>query len=288
MPLNEEAIAKIVKVALREDAAYQDITTLTFIPDTAKVEARIIVKESGVISGIQVARQVFKTFDKTTTFGERKKDGQAVQKGDVVAVIVGKARSVLSCERVALNFFSHLSGISTATNLAVKKVRSQGIRILDTRKTTPLLRSLEKYAILMGGGKNHRLDLSDQYLVKDNHVSILKKTKSMDLLVSHDPKILFEIEVEDFAELKKVVSYRPDIIMLDNFSPAEIKKAIRFFETHFPKKTNRPLIELSGNITLKNISQYAIRGVDFISLGALTHSVKALDLSLEIIKVYNK
>ncbi len=286
MPLNRAVIKKIVKGALAEDAAYQDITTLSFIPQETRVKARIVAKEKGVVCGIFIAREVFKTFDSKLLFKVYKKDGQKVGSGNTVVILEGRARSILSCERVALNFLSTLCGISTQTYKAVSRVRSKGIQILDTRKTTPLLRAFEKYAVLMGQGKNHRFDLSNQYLVKDNHLFILKKTRGLEALAGREKNIPFEIEVESLRDLTKALSYCPDIVMLDNFTPQDIKKAIHLIRRYFPNKEKRPLIELSGGITLENISRFAIKGVDFISLGALTHSARALDLSLDITKVY--
>ena len=288
MLLSKENIRYVVSEALKEDAAFGDITTLTFIPASVRIQAMIFAKEDGVVCGIPLARETFKVFDPKTRFNPRMKDGQSIKKGQVIAIVTGRARSILSCERVALNFISYLSGISTDTQKAVRRVKSRGIQILDTRKTTPLLRVFEKYAVLSGGGKNHRLDLSKQYLVKDNHLSILRKSKKLSLLSERALKIPFEIEVESLEELKSFLFYFPDIIMLDNFSPENIRKAIRVVRQMFPVKDKRPLIELSGGITPLNLSQFAIRGVDFISLGALTHSARALDISLEIIKVYSR
>ncbi len=285
MPLNKEVVNKFVRTALCEDAVRCDITTLAFIPKKSKAEARIIAKEAGVVCGISIASEVFNAFDKNIIYDAKKIDGDAVAKGETIVFLKGKARSILSCERVALNFMSYLSGISSDTRRAVLKVRSKGIQILDTRKTTPIYRMFEKYAVSMGGGKNHRFSLAGQYLVKDNHLSILKNTCGLDVLSSRKGDVAFEIEVEDLPELRKALKYGPNIIMLDNFSPKEVKQALRLLAKLFPKNENRPFIELSGGITIENISRYAIRGVDFISLGSLTHSARALDLSLEITKV---
>ncbi len=285
MPLNEDIVKIFVAEALREDAAAADITTLSFIPKDARIEARIIAKEDGIACGLQFVRKTFELFDKDLKINEIKKDGASFKKNETVLRAKGRARSILSCERVALNFLSYLSGISTATQQAVRKVKSSGIQILDTRKTTPLYRMLEKYAVVCGGGRNHRYDLSRQYLVKDNHIFILKKIRAMDVLVARDAKVPFEIEVDDLHELKKAFSYAPDIVLLDNFSPRDVKRAVQWIASVFAKKERRPLIELSGGITPENISGFAIKGVDFISLGALTHSARALDMSLEITKV---
>lgn len=283
MPLNKSKIKKIVLMALMEDAAHRDITTLSFIPDRLKIEAKIIAKDSGVVCGVDIAKTVFKTFDKNITFKENKRDGQAVKKGDAIASVRGGARSILSSERVALNFLSYLSGIASDTREAVLKVKRKGIRILDTRKTTPLFREFEKYSVLMGSGKNHRFDLAGQYLVKDNHLAVLKIARKGLNFSKRRDNVPFEIEVDSIEALKDVLRFYPDIILLDNFTPKMIKESIRLLKKIFPKKNERPFIELSGGITLENISDYAISGVDFISLGALTHSPKALDVSLEVV-----
>lgn len=285
MALDKKLVKKFVKEALKEDKVAYDITTKAFIPKDISVEARIIAKEGGVLCGMDFAREVFTSFDKTLTFRENKKDGQFVQKGGSIATIAGRARSILSCERVALNFLSYLSGISTQTSKVVKKVGKSGIKILDTRKTTPLYRGFEKYAVSTGGGKNHRFDLSDQYLVKDNHLFVIRRTKTLDVLLRRGLKVPFEIEVDNFSQLKEAIVYRPAIIMLDNFAPKEIRQAIVWLKKIFPLKNKRPLIELSGGITFENISRFCIEGVDYISLGALTHSSRALDFSLEICRV---
>lgn len=282
MALNKVLVKRFVKEALMEDAVSCDVTTNSFIPCNVRVEARIIAKEKGVLCGMDLAREAFKSFDKNLSFKESKKDGQLLEKGDCVAAMTGQARSVLSCERVALNFISYLSGISTQTKDVVKKVGRFGIKILDTRKTTPLYRIFEKYAVLMGGGRNHRFDLSDQYLVKDNHLFIIRKTKTLDVLLRRGLKIPFEIEVDNFTQLKEVMVYRPAIVLLDNFTPVQVRQAVLWLKRTFPQKDKRPLVELSGGITRENISRFCIKGVDYISLGALTHSFKALDFSLEI------
>ncbi len=282
MPLNKQLIRKTVERALSEDAAYQDITTLDFIPLKAVAEARIVAKEEGIVCGIPVVQEVFRTFDPKLSVKALKKEGTRVSRGSLVFVIRGSARSILSCERVALNVLSYLSGRASATFHAVARVRAKGIQILDTRKTTPMLRAFEKYAVLTGGGNNHRLDLSDQYLVKDNHVFVLKKTCGLDVLKNRRRAVPFEIEVDNFDELEKALTYAPDIVMLDNFTPSGVRRAVRLLKKRFPQKERRPMIELSGGINPQNISRYSLSGVDFISLGALTHSAKALDYSLEM------
>ncbi|HQP91520.1 MAG TPA: carboxylating nicotinate-nucleotide diphosphorylase [Candidatus Omnitrophota bacterium] len=285
MPLNNALVKKIVKDALIEDAAGRDITSLSFIPKDVVVDACIVAKEDGVVCGVSVAEEVFKSFDRLTVVSKLKKDANSVHYGEKVLIIKGQARSILSCERVALNFISYLSGISTQTHAAVSKAAKKGIRILDTRKTTPLLRVFEKYAVLTGGGKNHRLDLSDQYLVKENHLSVIDRTCGHEVFLWRKKSVPFEIEVQSLDELKRALVCQPDIVMLDNFSPADIRFAISLLKKIFPDRKKRPMIELSGGINLENISKYLISGVDFISLGSLTHSARALDFSLDILKV---
>lgn len=285
MRFNDPSVTLMIKAALLEDAAHQDITTLDFIPFAVRVEARIVARERGVVCGIGLAAEVFRVFDRSLSVRLLKKDGHLAKPGETLLTVAGKARSVLSCERLALNFLGYLSGIATQTRRACDAVRCHGIRILDTRKTTPLMRSLEKYAVCAGGGMNHRLNLADQYLVKDNHAFILEKTGRFDVLAMRRKKVPFEIEVESLSALQKSLVYCPDIIMLDNFSPSQVRRAVALLAKIFPKKEQRPLVELSGGIGPQNIRTYAIKGVDFISLGALTHSARALDVSLEIIKV---
>ncbi len=285
MRFNDPSVALMIKAALLEDAAHHDITTLDFIPFSARAKARIFTKENGVVCGTALAAQVFKVFDSSLSVRLLKTDGRMVKAGEALLTVAGKARSILSCERLALNFLGYLSGIATQTRQACDAVRHAGVRILDTRKTTPLMRSLEKYAVAAGGGMNHRLNLSDQYLVKDNHILILKKTGGFGVFARRRKKVPFEIEVESLSELKEALAYCPDIVMLDNFSPLQVRRAVALLKKIFPKNGRRPFIELSGGIGPQNIHRYAIKGVDFISLGALTHSAQALDVSLEIVKV---
>ncbi len=288
MHLNKVLVRKIVKEALGEDAADRDITTLSFIQDGVFSEASIVAKEDGVVCGVDIACETFRLFDRDILLSAIKKDGQPIKKKDIILKARGSAKSILSCERVALNFLTYLSGISTSTSEAVKKVNNKGIKILDTRKTTPTLRVFEKYAVLAGGGNNHRFDLSSQYLLKENHQDIIKKTSGSEVLLWRKSGVPFEIEVQDLDELSSALGLGPDIVMLDNFSPKDIKAAVTFLKKIFPDKEKRPLLELSGGITPENISSFAIRGVDFISLGALTHSTRALDMSLDITKIYTK
>ncbi len=282
MILDKAWVRRVVHAALTEDAAYRDVTTQDFIAPDVRVEAKITAGQNGVVCGVPFAREALRVFDKKARVTVVKKEGSCVRRGDVVLKIRARGRTVLSCERVALNFLSYLSGIATQTHEAVRRVRSKGITVLDTRKTTPLLRILEKYAVSIGGGRNHRFDLGEQYLLKDNHMFILRRTDTCGLLKKRRPHIPFEVEVETLKELEAVLALGPDIVMLDNFSPGQIRKALVRLARLCPDRRHRPLIELSGDITAENLSRYAIRGVDFISLGSLTHSAVALDFSLEL------
>ncbi len=272
---------EIVKLALREDIGSGDITTKLIISAKQKIKARIIAKEKGIVCGLAVARLVFKTVDKNIHFKPATSDGKQVKKGQVLARLQGKAVSILGGERVALNFLSHLSGVATLTNRYVQKVRPYKVKIMDTRKTTPGLRSLEKYAVRCGGGVNHRLNLSDQVLIKDNHLSSLKfKVKSLklkdiiDKIRKNAQGRKIEIEVKNIREFREVLKARPDIIMLDNFSVANIKKAVKI-------KSASVKLEVSGGVNLSNVRRIAATGVERISIGELTHSAGALDIALD-------
>ncbi len=282
MGLDKKVIRVLVRAALAEDAAGRDITTRDFIPAKVSVEAAIIAKKKGVVAGIPFVLEALRAFDKKACATVLKKEGALVRRGDVVLKIKASGRTVLSCERVALNFLSSLSGIASQASEAVRCVRSKGIRILDTRKTTPLLRAVEKYAVSVGGASNHRFNLGGQYLIKENHIFILRRTGSWDRLKKRRPGVPFEIEVDSPRELEAILRLEPHIVMLDNFTPAQVRRAVARIAKVCPDRRQRPLIELSGGIALKNLRRYAIRGVDFISLGSLTHSAVALDFSLEL------
>lgn len=282
-------IKKIIKAALAEDIGSKDITTLLSLPRYIKGEAVIIAKETGVLCGIEIAAAVFKEADKRISFCCLKKDGSRLRNKERVAHIKGDVRSILTAERVAVNFLSLLSGISTATAQFVDKAGPCSVKILDTRKTTPGLRVLEKYAVRAGGGHNHRLNLETGVIVKDNHLrggkffinGSLDESKFDDLIkrLRRGTALKIEIEVENLLEFRSVMKYNPDVIMLDNFPAAAIKKAVDFRNKHYPGI----LIEASGGVNLKNVREIASCGVDFISVGNITHSAKALDFSLEII-----
>jgi len=266
-----------VILALREDIGKGDITTDSIVPAGMRTSAKIIVKENGIICGLGIARLVFQSVDKNIKFTEKIKDGKAVKKGTVVAAVEGPARGILTAERAALNFLQRLSGIATLTNIFVRAAGGK-VKILDTRKTSPGLRVLEKYAVKIGGGFNHRLGLFDAVLIKDNHIAVAGSLKkAVDLAKRKHDRI--EVEVKTPAQVKEAIKAGVTRIMLDNMSIAGIKRSARLV-----RRSKRKIeIEVSGGITLKNIRSIAGTGADYVSVGAITHSAKALDISLKVI-----
>lgn len=271
-----KAIDELVGMALEEDAAFDDITTGILVPVSAAGEARIVARAHGVISGQRCAEAVFKRIDPKTRYRIEADDASAVTPGQTVSSIRGHISSILSAERTALNFLCHLSGISTLTSMFVEKVRGTGVVILDTRKTLPGLRTLQKEAVVHGGGRNHRADLASYILAKENHIAA---AGGIDELVSKlgDRLAAAEIEVASIEQLRELKTNRPARIMLDNFSPEDVEAAVGEMAGWDGEK---PEVEISGGVTLDNVSSYAKGGVDFISVGALTSSAASLDLSL--------
>lgn len=270
---------RVIKEALKEDIGKGDITTNLLIRGQ-KAKAILLAKGNGVFCGANIARQILNAYRIKNVF--LVKDGQKIHKGQILAKFSGSARNILKIERTLLNFLQQLSGIATLTGEFVQAVKPSKTRILDTRKTTPGLRLLEKYAVACGGGNNHRIGLYDMILVKDNH---LKLVDSWELIVDRlklKPKgMKVEIEADTLAQVKEILKARiTDIILLDNMSIATLKKAIKYIRQTSP----RTLIEISGGVTLQSVKQYAKLGVDRISIGALTHSAPALDISLEIVR----
>ena len=274
--LTNPLVTQIIDIALNEDVGTGDITTETTIPADKKAFGRFIAKENMVICGLEVAELVFHKVDKTIEFKANCKDGDAIEKGFVIAEVSGNARNVLTGERTALNLMQRMTGVATRTNEAVKCVAGTSAKITDTRKTTPGLRYLEKLAVRVGGGTNHRYNLSDGVLIKDNHIvaagSITNAVESARDNVPHTIKI--EVEVEDFDMMNEALEAGADIIMLDNMSCEDMKRAVEIID-------GRAIVEASGNMGEKNLAEVAATGVDLISIGALTHSVKALDISLK-------
>ncbi len=273
-------IDALIKNALEEDLQDGDHTSLATIPGNATGTAKLIAKEEGIIAGISVAKKVFEAVDTELVFNTVKNDGDKIHPGDEIFFVSGKSISILSAERLALNFMQRMSGIATSTNKIVKVIEGTGARILDTRKTTPNMRALEKEAVCLGGGENHRMGLYDMIMIKDNHVDfaggIVKAIDACYTYLKEKKKDLkVEIEVRNFQELDEVITDgRVDRIMLDNFTPEKMKEAIFIINGRFET-------EASGGITIENIRLYAETGVDYISVGALTHHIKSLDLSLK-------
>jgi nicotinate-nucleotide pyrophosphorylase (carboxylating) len=264
-----------VKQALKEDIGKGDITTESIVTENHASSAIILAKEDGIICGIDIAKEVFKAYDDKVSYEPLAKDGEKVRKGQVVARVSGKTRSLLSCERVALNFLQRMSGIATLTNRFVMAVEPYKAKIMETRKTTPCLRKYEKYAVKCGGGLNHRFGLYDMVLIKPAHIKVAGSIKKA---VGYGQKggLKIEVEVRNIQELKEALQEKVDFIMLDNFSVGDIKKAVALTDGKMP-------LEASGGINLENVRQIAATGVDRISIGALTHSCKSLDMSMEIV-----
>lgn len=270
---------EIIKQALREDLGFQDLTTEAIIPENHVSTAEITAKEEGILAGMDIAKRAFTLLDSQVSFETKAKDGEHVYPGQVAAVIEGKTRALLGSERVALNLLQRMSGIATGTHKAVECIKGFSCHLIDTRKTTPGLRGLEKYAVRMGGGYNHRFGLFDAILIKDNHIAAAGGiTQAVSLVrekVGHMVKV--EVETETLAQVEEALQTSVDIIMLDNMSPEKMKEAVQLIN-------KKVLVEASGGITLDSLVKVAETGVDLISLGWLTHSVKALDLSLNIVQ----
>ncbi|MBS5793809.1 MAG: carboxylating nicotinate-nucleotide diphosphorylase [Clostridiales bacterium] len=267
---------KYIKLALEEDINSEDISTNSVIKGYKKSTAQLICKQDGVIAGLNVFERVFKLLDENIKIDYNIEDGQNVKSGDNIGTITGDIRIILSGERTALNYLQHMSGIATYTKNMLKILESTNTKLLDTRKTTPCMRIFEKYAVKVGGGYNHRYNLSNAIMLKDNHISavggIKKAIEMAREYASHMQKI--EVEVENLKMVKEAVECGADIIMLDNMSIEEIKKAIEIID-------KRAKIECSGNVSKENIKTLANLGIDYISSGALTHSAPILDISLK-------
>ncbi len=279
--LPEEQLFGIVKLALEEDAGHGDVTSEILIPRDLQGKAILLVKARGVLAGVEVARVVFRQVDPSLKVEVLKKDGTRVKPGDVAATMSGRVISILKAERVALNFLQRLSGIASLTARYVAKTRGLNAWITDTRKTTPGLRILEKYAVRMGGGHNHRFGLGDGILIKDNHLAVLRAQgmNLKDIVTKAKEKapagLWVEVEVNTVEDALAATEAGADIVMLDNMPTDEMNRAVRLI-------AGRVEIEASGGITLANVRAAAMTGVDIISIGALTHSPKALDISLEL------
>ena len=278
MILNQFYVDNLIKTALLEDINYVDITTDYLIPEDQENEAKFLAKADGVLCGIEVALRVFTLIQPDFQYEVFIHDGEEVKKGDIIAKIKGKTRTILKGERTALNLLQHMSGISSMTNRIVKIVEGTNASIADTRKTLPGMRPLQKYAVTVGGGKNHRFNLSDAAMLKDNHVDagggITNAVTKLRTKLGHMAKV--ELEVITLDELREALSVDVDVIMLDNMDNDTMREAVKIAD-------GKALLEASGGITEETIRGVAETGVDIISIGALTHSVKAFDISLKII-----
>lgn len=267
---------EIIKLAMKEDIRGGDPTTLSTMPSKKEIRAIIAAKEGGIICGLDVAKEVFHALSKKVRFEKLAEEGAEVKKGQIVAEISGNARAILTGERTALNFMQRMSGIATLTNKFVKKCRHA--KILDTRKTTPGLRELEKYAVKCGGGFNHRMGLYDMVMIKDNHIDAAGGiARAVVLARKKYPNLKIEVETRDLAEVREALEAGADRIMLDNMTTGEMAEAVKLIG----KKAE---IEASGNMTIDRIEEVDSTGVDFISVGAITHSARALDLSMKVVK----
>lgn len=276
----KDKLVHFVQEALLEDVGSGDYTSLSTIKEDQLGEAQLLVKEDGVLAGVEVAKEIFSQIDPELEFNPLISDGSHVHYGDIAFKIKGNIHTILKGERLVLNIMQRMSGIATQTSKYVQAISGTGAKVLDTRKTTPLLRFLEKKAVEIGGGSNHRFGLYDMILIKDNHVDYAggisaAVNAAFDYKKQNQLDIAIEVEVRNFKELNEVLSLEAvDRVMFDNFSPAEVKEAVELVG-------DRLVTEASGGITLDTITAYAQAGVDYISVGALTHSVKSLDLSLK-------
>jgi nicotinate-nucleotide pyrophosphorylase (carboxylating) len=270
-------IGNLIRLALSEDMGRGDITSRTLIPGSLTGKAIIVAKQEGIIAGLEVAMKVFQTVDSRIVFKCLIKDGKRVQAKENIALIQGRVRNILSAERTALNFIQRLSGIASLTAKYLERLKGTKAKILDTRKTTPGMRILEKYAVKMGGGENHRMGLYDMVMIKENHIKAAGGiSKAVKKAKRKCGKIKIEVEVRDFKEAIEASLTDADWIMLDNMNVREMGKTVSLI-----RSANRKIkIEASGGVTLKNVRDIALTGVDYISVGALTHSAPALDLSL--------
>ena len=277
MKLNQFYVDNLIKEAISEDINYIDVSADYLIPENQRNDSYFVAKADGILCGLDIAMRVFTLLDDTFTYTVHKNDGDEVKAGDLIVEFNGKTACLLKGERTALNIIQHMSGIATATNKAVKLVEGTNASVTDTRKTLPGLRALQKYAVVCGGGKNHRYNLSDGAMLKDNHIDagggITNAVAILRSKLGHMVKI--EVETRNFDEVKEAVEAGADIIMLDNMTNAQMKECVEYID-------GRAKTEASGNITLDNIAEVAKTGVDIISLGALTHSVKAFDISMKM------
>ncbi|WP_026487022.1 carboxylating nicotinate-nucleotide diphosphorylase [Caldanaerobius polysaccharolyticus] len=276
--LNWLVIDDLIQNALIEDIGFGDVTTDCLIPKDQISKGRFIAKEGGVLAGIDVAKRVFEILDQDIHFSKSHYDGDLLDKGDVIAEVQGHTAAILKGERVALNILQRMSGIATKTYRICRLVRDYDVKIVDTRKTLPGFRMLDKYAVMVGGGHNHRINLSDLVLIKDNHIKAVGGIKKAVMLAKEKAPftVKIEVEVETLEQLEEAIEAGADIVMLDNMDVETMRKAVVIAD-------KRVLLEASGNVSEDNVREVASTGVDIISIGSLTHSVNALDISLKLL-----
>ncbi|WAW15139.1 carboxylating nicotinate-nucleotide diphosphorylase [Peptostreptococcus equinus] len=277
---NNFLIDKHIKKSLAEDITNEDISTNSIYKNGENATIDLIAKDNGIIAGIDIFKRVFEIIDSNISFNIKKFDGDSVKKSDLILTITGDVKTILMGERVALNYLQHLSGIATTTNNIIKKLNDPNIKILDTRKTTPSMRIFEKYAVKIGGGYNHRYNLSDMIMLKDNHIAAAGSIKeAIKRARDYSPFIKkIEIETETLDMVKEAIENNVDIIMLDNMSIDDIKKAIKIID-------KKAIIECSGNVDINNISRFKGLDINYISSGYITHSSKILDISMKNLKI---
>ncbi|MFQ3336848.1 MAG: nicotinate-nucleotide pyrophosphorylase (carboxylating) [Urechidicola sp.] len=284
MIVSDLEIQEFIKLAIDEDIKDGDHSSLACIPATETGKAKLLVKQEGILAGVELAEKIFNYFDPTSSLDILMKDGEEMKVGDIAFYVSANTHAILKAERLVLNCMQRMSAVATRTNQVASKIADLKTKVLDTRKTTPLLRFLEKWAVRIGGGVNHRFGLYDMIMLKDNHIDYaggIKKaiTKTNQYLKDNNKTLKIEIETRNLEEVREVLSIgNVDRIMLDNFSYADIKTAVALIDENYET-------EASGGITIDTVRQYAECGVDFVSMGALTHSVKNLDLSLKAVKV---
>ncbi len=273
--LSKNFIISVCKLALNEDLYPSGDITSNLLRNNSKKKVKLISNQSGIIGGLEFAKQTFKLIDKKIKIKIKKKEGSQIKKGELIAIIEGKVKNILTGERVALNFLSHISGIATKTNSFVKKVNKKS-KICCTRKTIPNLRVIQKYAVKLGGGENHRFNLSDEFLIKDNHMATNKNIKEIiNNAIKFKKGKKITVEVDNLNQLRKITGLKFDRILFDNMSPKTLKKGVKLSKKLYET-------EASGGVTLKNVKKIATTGVERISVGSITHGAPALDLKLQI------
>ena len=273
--LNNNFIISVVKLALNEDLYPSGDITSALIKNKKNISVKLISNQSAIIGGLNFAKQVFRLIDKKIKFIIKKKEGSVVKKGNVIGTINGNAQKILIGERVALNFISHISGVATKTNQFVKLVKGRNCKICCTRKTIPNMRVIQKYAVKLGGGINHRFNLSDEYLIKDNHISSSEIKTLVNLAIKKKKNKKITVEIDNLNQLKKILGLKFNRVLFDNMSLKNLKIGVKIAKKYYET-------EASGNINLKNIKKIATTGVNRISIGSITHSATAVDLKLEI------